>query len=62
MCTMKKAVSGQPLHAAYCLQMLAADSSMAVAAAEAQEGTVPVKCSPAACHPGVVQRCGRPAG
>ena len=59
MCIMITAVNGQPLHAAYCLQMLPADSSSRawLLLQRHKRGL----CSHAACHPGVVQRCGRPA-
>ena len=39
MCIMTRPVNGHALRAAYCLRMLLADTSTAVAAAEAQEGT-----------------------
>jgi len=61
-CVMTRPVSRQTLRAAYCLQLLLADTGTAVAAAEAQEGTVPAGCSPAACHTGVGQRCRGSAG
>ncbi len=62
MCIITRPVNGQTLRAAYCLQLLVTDTGIAAAAVEAQEGTVPAGCSPAACHTGVGQRCGRPAG
>ena len=62
MCIMTRPVNGQTLRAAYCLQLLVTDSSNAAAAAEAQEGTVPAGCPPAACDTGMGQRCCRPAG
>ena len=59
---MTSSVNGQALCAAYCLQLLLAGTSTAVAVAEAQEGTVPAGCSPAACHTGVGQIRRRSAG
>lgn len=60
MCIMTGPVNRQTLRAG--MQMLLADPRIAAAAAEAQEGTVPAGCSPAACHTGVGQRCHGPAG
>ena len=59
---MTRPVNGQTLRAAYCLQLLLADTSTVVTAAEAQEGIMPAGCAPAACVTGVGQRCRRPAG